>query len=49
MCENHQQDLGTTKAESPTLMPLVQVATAGSCCSPKTAAAPAQVDHAALE
>ena len=40
MCENHQQDLGTTKAESPTLMPLVQVATAGSCCSPKTAAAP---------
>ena len=32
MCENHQQDPGTAKAESPTLEALAPVATAGSCC-----------------
>jgi len=41
MCENHQQDPGTAKAESPTLGPLVPVATAGSCCGPNASAAPA--------
>ena len=44
MCENHQQDLGTTQAESPTLEALVPVANAGSCCGVNTAAAPSAPD-----
>ena len=40
MCENHQQDPGTTTAEFPELEPPTPVATAGSCCSPNTVAAP---------
>ena len=40
MCENHQQDPGAKQAESPTLEPLVPVATAGSCCGVNTDAAP---------
>ena len=41
MCENHQQDPDTAKAESLTLEPLVPAATAGSCCGSNTEAAPA--------
>ena len=40
MRENHQQDPGTATAEPSTFEPLVQVATAGSCCGVNTAAAP---------
>ncbi len=40
MCENHQHDPGTAKAESLTLEPLVPAATAGSCCGSNTDAAP---------
>ena len=31
MCQNHQQDPGTSKAAPATLEPLVPVATTGSC------------------
>lgn len=49
MRENHQQDPGTAQAEPSTFEPLVQVATAGSCCGSNTAAAPAvhEVDDVA--
>ena len=40
MCENHQEDLGTVKAQPATLEPLVLVATAGSCCGSNATAAP---------
>ena len=40
MCGNHQQNPVTTTADFPELEQLDQVSTAGSCCSPKTAAAP---------
>ena len=41
MCEHHQHDPGTAKAESLTLEPLVPAATAGSRCNSITDAAPA--------
>ena len=41
MCGNHQQDPVTTTADFPELEQLAPVATAGSCCSPKTATTPA--------